>query len=188
MRILLMTGAPIAKFHLEDSKDPNKDKSINDFSYKDQICPISAHIRKTNIREVLGPNDSDPRAKRTKILRRGITYGDDYQPNETANHSARGLLFVCYQGAIEDGFENMQASWSNSTTFRKGTPGHDPIIGQTQSKKLTTRITDKDGKVVSSDLEFAQLVTLKGGEYFFAPSISALRGDLSKMAEKPEQK
>ena len=177
----LMIGAPIVKFHTEDTKDPNKDKWINDFVYDNQICPVSAHIRKTNIRERLDdPNEGDTRAKRTRMIRNGIPYGPDYKEHET-DETKRGLLFACYQGAIEDAFEHMQSSWSNDIMFRSGTPddprGHDPIIGQTSDRKLKTVITDKEGK--KRNVEFEQLVTLKGGGYFFAPSIKALREDLS---------
>lgn len=175
-----MTGAPIVKFPNEDTKDPKNDKLINDFVYADQICPISAHIRKTNIREILGGNDGDQKAKRTMIIRSGISYGPDYEKHET-DGLTRGLLFACYQGAIEDGFENMQSSWSNHPNFRSGNPGHDPIIGQTSSGNLKTEITDKTGQTAGY-VEFQQLVTLKGGEYFFAPSIKALRENLSNVS------
>ena len=176
--MILMTGAPIVKFPDKDTKDPKNDKLINDFVYANQICPISAHIRKTNIREIVGNNDPDPRAKRTRIIRSGITYGPDYKGHEKEK---RGLLFACYQGAIEDGFENMQSSWSNKITFRSGTPGHDPIIGQDPSGNLKTEITDTNGNP-AGNVAFQQLVTLKGGEYFFAPSIKALRIYLSDVS------
>ncbi|KAL9036969.1 MAG: hypothetical protein Q9214_005903 [Letrouitia sp. 1 TL-2023] len=173
-------GAPIVRFSIEDTKGPKNDKLINDFVYTNQICPISAHIRKTNTREILSDNDSYLRVKRIRIIRRGISYGPDYKGHED-NGSTGGLLFACYQGAIEDAFENMQSSWSNKTTFRSGTPGHDPIIGQTSSGNLETDITDQKGEH-KGNVEFQQLVTLKGGECFFGPSIKALREDLSKVS------
>ena len=67
----------------------------------------------------------------------------------------------------------MQSSWSNSETFPSGTTGHDPIIGQTGEGNLKTEITDQNGQ--KRNVEFKQLVTLKGGEYFFAPSINAMK-------------
>ena len=174
-----MTGAPIVNFPTEDTKDPKNEKSdkfINNFVYEDtQICPVSAHIRKTNIRENITANDSDPRARRTRIVRSGISYGPDYKGHED-DGSTRGLLFACYQGNIEDAFENMQAQWSNNPMFRSGNAGHDPITGQTPSGNLKTQIAPK------VDVEFQQLVTLKGGGYFFAPSITALREDLSTVS------
>lgn len=181
----LTTGAPLAMpaFHTEDSKDPDTAKLINNFTFTDEACPVSAHIRKTNLREVLTSNDTDPRALRTRIIRHGIPYGSDYKENET-DESKRGLLFACYQGHIEDGFRNLQANWSNNPDFRTSGAGHDPIIGQIdQTTKgvngnLTTFFTDKSNGIQS--VEFQQLVTLKGGEYFFVPSISALSNDLAQ--------
>jgi hypothetical protein len=78
----------------------------------------------------------------------------------------------------------MQSDWSNNPKFPTPDTGLDPIIGQVdQTSKgvngeLTTLFTDKlNGK---QSVEFQQLVTLKGGEYFFVPSISALSDDLAK--------
>lgn len=179
------SGAPLAipEFHTEDSKNPDAAKLINNFTYADEICPVSAHIRKTNLREPSDDNNSDPRLPRTRIIRNGIPYGSDYKGHET-DGSTRGLLFACYQGHIEDGFQHMQGGWSNNPKFPTGDTGLDPIIGQVDQTskgvngKLTTFFTDKlNGK---QSVEFQQLVTLKGGEYFFVPSISALRDDLAK--------
>ena len=108
---MTMTGAPIAipEFNIQDTKDPASYIPSNDFVYNDEICPVSAHIRKTNIRENVTGNDMDPRAPRTKMIRSGIPYGPDYEGHESDN-STRGLLFTCYQGSIEDAFENMQSA------------------------------------------------------------------------------
>ena len=187
----LKTGAPLAKpeFETKDSKTLETAKKINDFTYKDQVCPISAHIRKTNIREtVFTNNDGDKRAPRTRIIRNGIPYGSDYKGHEN-DESKRGLLFVCYQGHIEDGFQHMQKDWSNCPNFRSDGVGLDPIIGQVNRKKtpggkVTTvfRIPEggEDREKRGPSVEFEPLVTLKGGEYFFVPSISALGGELAK--------
>jgi hypothetical protein len=81
----------------------------------------------------------------------------------------------------------MQGNWSNDPKFPKGDPGHDPIIGQVdQTTKgvngnLQTFFTDKSNGIQS--VEFQQLVTLKGGEYFFVPSISALSDDLAQTSQ-----
>ena len=46
---------------------------------------------------------------------------------------------------------------------------------------LQTFFTDKSNGIQS--VEFQQLVTLKGGEYFFVPSISALSDDLAQTSQ-----
>lgn len=56
-------------------------------------------------------------------------------------------------------------------------PGLDPIIGQTTAGGLRVMSgTNPDPKAQSEDLSLtAEWVIPKGGEYFFAPSISALK-------------
>lgn len=171
------------EFQKEDSKHPETAKGLNNFGYAGDVCPVAAHIRKTNLRLPLDANDRDPRALRTKIIRNGIPYGSDSKEDET-DRSTRGLLFACYQGHIEDGFQNMQGKWSNDRNFRERDAGLDPIIGQVPQStngvngEVETFITDKsNGK---QSVKFQQLVTLRGGEYFFVPSISALGEALAK--------
>ena len=157
---------------------------MNNFGYSTESpCPVSAHIRKTNIREILDSNDSDRRAQFTKMIRNGIPYGLDYKGHEN-DGSTRGLLFACYQGHIEDSFQNMQAAWSNEPTFRNAELGHDPIIGQVMDTPdgkpgmLTTSFFSDDKSFQT--VNFEPLVTLKGGEYFFVPPISALSTPLGR--------
>lgn len=165
----MTTGAPIVKY----PNDPDSEVT-NDFDYfKDtkRVCPMSAHIRKTNPRRMPGEGGSERRAPFTKIIRCGIPYGTDYKgPEDT---STRGMLFACYQGNIENAFKQMQESWCNSEKFPTETAGNDPIVGQTKDGTLKTEITTHEGH--PKILEFQQLVTLKGGEFFFVPSIKALR-------------
>jgi deferrochelatase/peroxidase EfeB len=183
----------LPEFHTADSNNPRSAKLINDFIYRGDICPASAHIRKTNPRITnADPNQNSERLPRAAIIRNGIPYGSEYtgKPEDT---STRGLLFACYQGHIEDGFEQLQVDWSNSDQFPRARTGIDPIIGQVeQSPKgvngtLTTTITTltTEGKASHQEgnmktVSFQQLVTFRGGGYFFVPSISALQHTLGQ--------
>ena len=171
------------KFHTQDAQDAQDKKDaklMNDFTYPDDICPMSAHIRKTNPRGHVDENKF-PRCKRTKMIRHGIPYGRVGDPKV-------GLLFACYQAHIEDSFLEMQAKWSNDVAFPEGGTGMDPIIGQkTNGEVVTFSNSLKDDTIGTKQTEanvqqasFRQFVTLRGGEYFFAPSISALRDDLGQ--------
>ena len=124
------------------------------------------------------------------MIRNGIPYGSEYT-GDSADKSKRGLLFACYQGRIEDGFEQIQADWSNSDIFPGVGTGLDPIIGQVKqlpggiNGTLNTTITNltTDEKAIQENIKpvsFQQLVTFRGGGYFFVPSISALRDSLGQ--------
>lgn len=69
--------------------------------------------------------------------------------------------------------------WANNTGFpiRKDPviPGFDPIIGQTSNQTIRT-LSGTDPNNQGAELSLtAEWVVPKGGEYFFSPSIPALR-------------
>jgi Dyp-type peroxidase family len=156
----------------------------NDFDYgKDAAgarCPFHGHIRKTNPRgSATGPGDRLP-----IMARRGQTFGkrtDD--PNATnLPLSARptggvGLLFMAFNAELSAQFEFTQQSWANNPGFPPGgpvAPGLDQVIGQgTRKKPVWPLKWDKPQTKVASAA--VQTVTMKGGEYFFMPSIAFLK-------------
>jgi Dyp-type peroxidase family len=153
----------------------------NDFTYKDDPnglrCPFQAHIRKVNPRQ---KDDGFPR-----IVRRGITYGTrEIEPKDKPSlkdlpEKDVGLLFMCYQRNIERQFESLQYVWASDPRLPpRQEPGIDPVIGQpggmgVGQQRWPTKWDDRHAKRESFD--FHGFVTLKGGEYFFAPSIYFLR-------------
>ncbi|KAI0070456.1 Dyp-type peroxidase [Panus rudis PR-1116 ss-1] len=181
------SGAPLDLAPTEDDPDLGKDpQRNNDFKYTfpgdfdtQDRCPFGAHVRKTNPRndlEQLGVS-----LEKFKILRRGIPYGPEVGKDEEAEHKTkkdRGLLFRCYQSHLVNGFQFLQKSWANTPTFppKNGvTPGFDPIIGQTNDTKNRS-ITGTDPNNQTATLALIdEWVLSKGGEYFFVPSIPALK-------------
>lgn len=143
------------------------------------VCPHFAHIRKVNPRDEatdLGvAQDTGARA----IIRRGIPYGehiiDKNNPTEAELAVDRGLIFACYQASIVDQFETLIRRWCNTPNLpRPG--GHDPIIGQEETHGgVRRRFIDFNGRRCFMDAEW---VIPTGGEYFFSPSISAIRDTL----------
>jgi Dyp-type peroxidase family len=138
------------------------------------ICPMSAHIRKAYPRdEVTGYTGRENHTQTHRLLRRGIPYGPPYVPYDPSSAKEdRGLLFLCYQNDIEEHFEFVQKSFVNNANFppgAPGAPGEDPIIAQSATGPM--RIDPQ-----KSPIDVKHFVTTTGGEYFFAPSISALRG------------
>ena len=165
----------------------------NDFNFDADMdgakCPFHAHIRKVNPRGDVHRqlHTPDDRGDRSPIMaRRGITYGPprpmsaDRREFDDAGHEPEhnsGLLFMAYMASIEDQFEFTQHSWANNKDFVRPGTGIDPIIGQ-DADSDAHKHTYRDGWTAGSPpkaLSFANFVTMKGGEYFFAPSLSFLR-------------
>jgi len=203
------SGAPLALTPAQDDTALGQDShENNNFDFADdqaqRRCPFGAHIRKTNPRQDLAPQESrvDPR----RIIRAGIPFGPEVSADEQASGKTleqRGLMFVCYQTSIANQFEFLQVSWANNPGFvfgkthQDGTPvavGWDPIIGQNGGQNGTqnsasgqNRVRTMDepvpnypaGNVRSTLREPQDFVVATGGAYFFVPSISALKNELS---------
>ncbi|SMR49317.1 unnamed protein product [Zymoseptoria tritici ST99CH_3D1] len=91
------------------------------------LCPIGAHIRKTNPRTDQPPLGR-PSVHPHRILRRGIPYGPEISTSPLAE---RGLLVACYQSSLSAGFTFLQQFWANNTSFRFDGAGLDAVMGQT---------------------------------------------------------
>jgi Dyp-type peroxidase family len=155
----------------------------NNFTYEEDArgrrCPLQAHIRKVNPRtkiEGFAPALMESPEDR-RIARRSITYGKttpasddsvDMQPTKGV-----GLLFMCFQASIRRQFAFMQRVWANNPFFPSSIAGTDPLIGQSnQDHRQYWRPVYNDLDEIACD--FQKFVTMKGGEYFFAPSLPFL--------------
>ncbi|KAG9085843.1 hypothetical protein FRC07_013275, partial [Ceratobasidium sp. 392] len=198
------SGAPIQLAPLFDDPELAKDKQRNNrFVFPQEQgeagqteCPYAAHIRKTNPRNDLDPTDvdnNDPKNPTTglSITRAGIPYGPEVtygEKHEKITEHERGLAFVSYQSALQvapediprnsKGFRFMQRLWCNNVNFppNKGFPegegpGFDPIVGQLGGAKRATLGTNS-GPQLTLPRDF---VVSRGGEYFFSPSLHALK-------------
>ncbi|MCU0467479.1 MAG: Dyp-type peroxidase [Arcicella sp.] len=159
---------------------------INNFDYDktnegkldESKCPYHAHIRKSNPRSDIGGS------KDHIMARRGIPYGtrsDNPNDGQIDNkpEGGVGLLFMSYQKSIENQFEFIQKLWVNNDTFPNFNPkdkdGLDPIIGQGNSRALGAYPTIWGDPKSIKQCSFDLFVTMKGGGYFFAPSINFLK-------------
>lgn len=143
-------------------------------------CPFSAHIRKTNPRGDTSRMFGVPLAEeRAHIMaRRGITYGKRKQVDGELQGTPTGrvgLLFMAYQSNIENQFEFTQASWANSENFVQPGTGVDPIIGQGGALPQQHPAGWNNAGAQKDSSLFANFVSMKGGEYFFAPSLAFFR-------------
>ena len=152
----------------------------NNFNYDADVdatkCPFHAHIRKTNPRGDTGRVESSPGfdealavEKNHRIARRAISYGEN--DTNQAPQTGSGLLFLCFQANIENQFNFMQSRWANPDRFVQVGVGTDPVIGQPEG---TQKWPKKWGEADTQEYGFKLWAFMKGGEYFFAPSISFL--------------
>lgn len=176
-------GAPLA---LSDTDDPALAR-VNDFGYAAEDprgfrCPVGAHVRRSNPRDHLvgSPEESREVVSRHRILRRGAVYGsrlpdgrydDDGQP--------RGLLFLCVNANIARQFEFVQQTWTASPKFGGLYDGKDPVIGPNLEPDggnpgpCTMTIPAPDGRRRVTGVP--RFVHVRGGGYFFLPSVRAMK-------------
>lgn len=174
------SGAPLSM--TPDRNDPDlsmggsRRAELNAFRYGPDAdgrrCPIGAHIRRANPRDALGWHGL--LTKRHRIIRRGMPYGPPFHGED----ADRGLMFVCYQASISRQFEFIQSLWLNDgDSFGLGDE-RDPLANGVPSERMT--IQGERPKFLASLPSF---VSTRGGDYFFAPGIAALRalaaGELS---------
>ncbi len=119
-----------------------------------------------------------------RILRRGREYGpglgiEDALRQEPANDPKRGLNFVCLNANISRGFEFVQGAWLMSTTFNGLNDENDPVLGNAAAAgdcPYTGNFSiPRVGAPPQVLAGMQQVVTVRGGAYFFLPSLSALR-------------
>lgn len=182
------SGCPLQLSPEFDDKNIAADPSrTNDFNFDspssanvDFRCPMAAHIRKTNPRNDLGSRGPNGTVNRFRILRRGIPYGNELDADPKGT---RGLLFVCYQSTISNGFAFIQGQWANERNFVKQGVGLDAVLGQLSKDEQvnTTGMFPQDAKRPVKLNAVSPFVVPKGGEYFFTPSIAALTGVLANV-------
>lgn len=145
-------------------------------------CPVWAHTRKVNPRELGTDLGSEQDTLSFQMLRRGIPFGPAYNreiPESPEDAPARGLLFVAYQRHIEGQFGNLNRKWMNSVNGPSA-GGFDLLVGQHVNEetglydaKSATYFapsgpTDDHGIRFQAD---RQWIIPTGGAFLFAPSL-----------------
>jgi Dyp-type peroxidase family len=169
-------GSSLVKFPDGPEQLGRPHRGINDFRYQrddpfGRRCPIGAHIRRANPRDT---NDRD-QARRHRLFRRGISYGGPVLPANSADEECpRGLLFVSMQARLDRQFEFVLTNWLGRGEF-EGQAGAklDPLLGDHRGRlEDAFQPTGRFGPVTG----LTRFVTMRGGDYFFIPSVSALAG------------
>jgi Dyp-type peroxidase family len=177
--------------------DPGETGVPNAFQYKAAPfnddeggkAPRFAHIRKANPRDETTPDPTDPVA-RHRMIRRGVPFGPPLPEGATTDDGVtRGLHFLCFVADLARQFEFVQREWLSNPNFpnggkpaqeggqyqppAEGTPpdGPDPVVGEHDPGAQCA--LHQASEVRTFDLG-EEVVNVTAGEYFFAPSITAL--------------
>ena len=154
-------GTPL-EVHGQEKTGP--ERNVNNFDYSNDPegmrCPLHAHVRRANPRTEA--------AKPHRVVRRGMPY--------RADNGEQGTLFLCFQSKIHDQFAYIQRTWAN-VNFPWTGAGVDPLIGRPAYQQQTKQKWQTGWGLRPVEwFDFSGLVTLRGGDFFFAPSLAFLRG------------
>jgi deferrochelatase/peroxidase EfeB len=119
-----------------------------------------------------------------RLLRRGREYGKKISPEEALqsappNDSERGLHFVAVSANIERQFEFVQNAWMMRTKFDGLTEESDPLMGNREAVHgcpfTNTFSLPQENGVRRRITDLPQFISVRGGAYFFLPSLRALK-------------
>jgi Dyp-type peroxidase family len=172
------SGAPLTLAPDADNPaiggDPRRN---NDFNYANdphgRQVPLGAHIRRMNPRDTKLTRLTDVNIHR--VIRRGTTFGPPYDKNELselADTVPRGAIFLFIGARAMATMEFLQKEWINDGDFIGANGERDPIIGR-QEEGATFTIPKQPVRRRIRGIETFNV--LRGGEYFFMPSISGLK-------------
>lgn len=171
-----------------------RSEEASDFRYADDMqgfkCPGGAHIRRMNTRDYLDPLNkvgTDPATgkpyanedathalnKRRRILRRGLPYGPS---GGNTDETEQGVAMMMIGANIFRQFEFVQQQWVQyGLDFHQGN-NTCPMLGSHEHHKRHTIPSDPaTGKPPYVMSKLKTFVECRGGEYFFVPSMTALR-------------
>ena len=183
--------APLANAPEEDNPALLNDDNFlyHEADEDGRATPFGSHIRRTNPRDMLGPNPGSDRSvevgNRHRIVRRGRAYGppiaESMDPVEILQKGDdgqdRGLHFICFNTNIGRQFDFLYQTWANNKRFAGLYNDPDPVIGDADPKDQGETA---DFKVPGHPLRMRYTglrrpVSIKGGAYFFMPGIKAIR-------------
>jgi Dyp-type peroxidase family len=172
------SGAPLVLAPETDNPELGADpQRNNDFEYADdprgRRAPLGCHIRRMNPRDTELSRLTDVNIHR--LIRRGTTYGAPYDPNalsEADDEVARGAIFLFISAKAMATIEFLQQEWINDGNFMRLGDERDPIIGLQPDGAVFTIPKEPVRRRLHGIETFN---VLRGGEYFFMPSLSALK-------------
>jgi deferrochelatase/peroxidase EfeB len=183
--------------------DKTIDKMLSDFTYDDDMsgakCPFSSHLRRINPRASLEftRDEQNPKningsfeikkgafdtpgalSNRCRILRRGLPYGD--VKDRTRDDGNHGIIIMMLNADINRQFEFVQQQWINYGNDFKAANDKEIILGNHSAderfpSKAVIQVDPDSDEAPYILSKIPRLVETRGGEYFFIPSMTALR-------------
>ena len=172
------SGAPLTLAPIVDDPalgaDPRRN---NDFDYADDPqglqVPLGSHMRRMNPRDTKFIQLSDVDLHR--LIRHGTTYGAPYDPNaisEEDDEVPRGAYLLLISAKVMASMEFLQRACIQQGDLIGIGAERDPITGlQEEGGTFTIPKTPVSWRIHGIET----FNVLRGGEYFFMPSLSALR-------------
>lgn len=164
--------------------DSARQAALVDFLYRtdpDGVkCPMGAHIRRVNTRDMLDPRGTSKKPgdwmgsalnNRRRILRRGLPYG--HATNADGEH---GIVMLVVCASLQRQYEFVQQQWLNYGLDANSGNDCCPLVGNHGPGDKFVIPADPEGgdpPFIATDLR--QFVQTRGGDYFFLPSLTALR-------------
>ena len=171
------SGAPLTLAPAHDDPELGADpRRNNDFTYAadpdGQQVPLGSHMRRMNPRDTKLAILTDVNLHR--IIRRSTAYGPPYDPDAISpqdDQTPHGLYFIFLSAKAMATLEFLQQEWINNGNFMSLGEERDPNVGR-QEQGATFTIPQEPVRRRIHGIETFNV--LRGGEYFFLPSLSAL--------------
>ena len=186
-----IVSAPDAKSKAEwdarfaAANNVERDKMLSGFTFDKDMdgskCPFSSHLRRINPRSAL---EFTPKAfetpgalaNRRRVMRRGLPYGDVKDPTrDDGNH---GIVIMMLNASISRQFEFVQQQWINYGNDFKAGNDKEIILGNHDADLSSRAVLEVDPDSDQAPYflsKIPRLVETRGGDYFFLPSMTALR-------------
>jgi Dyp-type peroxidase family len=172
------SGAPLVLSPDRDDPALGADPARNNgFDFAEDprglACPHGAHMRRLNPRDSALTILTDVNIHR--IIRRSSTFGPKWSRDVTAaddGRGERGIFFIFISARAYDTIEFFQQEWINRGNFIDLADERDPVVGLHETPGTFTMPDTPVRRRVDGVTTFNRL---RGGEYLFMPSLTALR-------------
>jgi Dyp-type peroxidase family len=149
-------------------------------------CPLGAHTRRANPRtalefgKLLAFETPGALSNRRRLIRRGLPYGESQAKRD--DKGDHGIIFMALNASIRRQFEFVQQQWMNYGNDFRLANDKDPLVGNQGvddrghgTGQMVIQTSESDPRPPFFCSKIPRFVETRGGEYFFIPSLTALR-------------